>query len=221
MLLPCELSGTRLLAFGASSALHMLALAALASLLDYRSGLQDNHAPTLTVVSLEPDRPSAKPKLPRHPEEQNSYPEPAPPRSAGPVPVAGAPADAPGGLIAPTAPSPEETAKLSEDPMSETAAPPRHTAGTLDTALSEYQASLWRKLDANRPRGATMKGTVLIRFRLLADGTLLTAQVSQSSGNILLDRIVLRSVRQAAPFPRPPGSIPPSELVFEIPITIR
>lgn len=80
---------------------------------------------------------------------------------------------------------------------------------------------LWRLIDANRPRGVNMKGAAVILFRLSADGTLEAAQVSRTSGNILLDKIALRSVRQAAPFPRPPGDLSVTALTFEIPINFH
>lgn len=80
---------------------------------------------------------------------------------------------------------------------------------------------LWRMIDANRPRGVNMKGAAVILFRLSAEGVLEAAQVSRSSGNILLDKIALRSVHQAAPFPRPPGDLPVTALTFEIPINFR
>jgi protein TonB len=66
-----------------------------------------------------------------------------------------------------------------------------------------------------------LSGTVLILFQLSANGELRFADVSQSSGNILLDKIALRSVRRAAPFPLPPKGIPDAALTFKIPINFR
>lgn len=61
----------------------------------------------------------------------------------------------------------------------------------------------------------------MIRFRLTPDGALIESAVSRTSGLIQLDKIALRSVRQAAPFPRAPTFIADTQLTFEIPINFR
>lgn len=63
-----------------------------------------------------------------------------------------------------------------------------------------------------------MIGTVLVQFQLSASGTLMSASVARSSGNILLDRIALRTLRQSSPFPAPPGDLAPDQLLFAIPV---
>ncbi len=221
MLLPFGFPCARLLALGASSTMHLLVVGGLASLLDHRSSPHLDHAARLTVISFQPDRPSAKREPHPRAEARISPREPGPTMKAVPVPVAGMPAEAPDGLATTTEPLPVEPARSPEFPMSNPVGPPSHAAANPDTALGAYKAMLWTKIDANRPRGAVLKGTAVIRFQLLADGSLLAAQVARSSGNILLDKIALRSVRQAAPFPRPPDEIPASALVFDIPITVR
>jgi len=218
-LLLCNLSGARLFALGASAALHLLAIAALASFLDYRSGTYRDHISMLTVVSLEPARPAVEPiqgaKPKRHRRRLEAAPTKlptAPIRAGGTRPASSTPT---------AAPSPLETGNPAEVAGSRVDAGPRHPTAEPDTALRDYQAVLWRQIDANRPRGVNMSGTVLVLFRLSADGALISASVSRTSGNILLDKIALRSVRQAAPFPRPPGGIPATDLTFEIPINFH
>ena len=66
-----------------------------------------------------------------------------------------------------------------------------------------------------------MHGTAVIRFRLSPDGALIESAVSRTSGLIQLDKIALRSVRQAAPFPQAPAGIADTQLTFEIPINFR
>jgi protein TonB len=222
VLLPSSLSGARVLALGASAALHLLAIATLASILDYRSGLHIGHSPTLTVISLAPDRPAVEPASPLRPERHGSLPERASSASpARPIAISGAPAESPAFSASSAAPAPVEAGRSSQGAATSQDTGPRHPAEEPDAALREYQAMLWRLIDANRPRGVNMKGAAVILFRLSADGTLEAAQVSRTSGNILLDKIALRSVRQAAPFPRPPGDLSVTALTFEIPINFH
>lgn len=220
-LLHRDVSVARLLAFITSLTVHLLAVAALVSMLDHRSRLGDNHLPVLTVVTLQPARPVAEhispPKSARH----DPLLKVAPPPTTKPkkqtlasgLTIASAmPSSAP--LLHETGIAPEEVVPGHNSGLSR----PRDEP---DTALSEYQAALWRKIDANRPRGVNLSGTVLILFRLSENGELHFAEVSQSSGNILLDKIALRSVRRAAPFPIPPKGIPDAALTFKIPINFR
>lgn len=216
-----DVSVARLLAFIMSSTVHLLAVAALVSMLDGRSRLGDNHLPVLTVVTLQPARPVAKhispPKSARHDPLLKVAPSPTtkPKKQAlasGLTVVSAMPSSAP--LLDETGTAPEKVVPSHNSGLSR----PRDEP---DTALSEYQAALWRKIDANRPRGVNLSGTVLILFRLSENGELQFADVSQSSGNILLDKIALRSVRRAAPFPIPPTGISDAALTFKVPINFR
>lgn len=222
MLLPSTWCGTRVLALGASSALHLLAIATLASILDYRSGPHSGHSSALTVISLAPDQPTVDPASPLRPERHGRLPErPSSASPARPIAISAAPAESPAFAASSAAPAPAEAGRSSQGAATRQDTEPRHPAGEPDAALREYHAVLWRMIDANRPRGVTVKGAAVILFRLSADGTLEAAQVSRTSGNLMLDRIALRSVRQAAPFPRPPGELPITALTFEISINFR
>ncbi len=98
---------------------------------------------------------------------------------------------------------------------------PAPVSAESDEALRSYREALWREIDRNRPRGVNMSGTVLLQFEIGPDGSLRTARVARSSGNILLDRIALRTLRQASPYPRPPAGAAGADLVFEIPINFH
>jgi protein TonB len=50
-------------------------------------------------------------------------------------------------------------------------------------------------------RRGKKQGTVELRFRLAADGTVETVEVVRSSGDDLLDDSAVRAVRRAAPYP--------------------
>lgn len=211
--LPCPLPGARLFALGASLALHLLGIAALANFLGYRPDARRDHAPTLTVVSLAPAPPRSPPAQP-HPHG----PLPAPLPETAPAATIPAIRMSSGSNASPVPPETPEPGKPAEAvvPYAESGAAAPATAP--GSALRDYQAALWRRIDANRPRGVNMGGTTHVRFRLSVDGTLISAEVSGTSGNVLLDKIALRSVRRAAPFPRAPEGIRPDDLAFEIPI---
>lgn len=82
-------------------------------------------------------------------------------------------------------------------------APPKRS----DTLRDAYAAMLWQRIAARRPEGLRLPGTALLVFTLDGAGRLTAIAVRQSSGSALLDRIAMRTVRQAAPFPAPPGDI--------------
>jgi protein TonB len=49
------------------------------------------------------------------------------------------------------------------------------------------------------------EGTVVVSFRLLADGSVRNVRIAESSGYPALDRGAVDAVRNASPFPRPPA----------------
>lgn len=61
-----------------------------------------------------------------------------------------------------------------------------------------------------------MSGITVLRFRLSPQGALLSAEVATSSGNLNLDKIALRTVRQAIPMPPPPDGATGDQLVFTV-----
>ncbi|HNZ64615.1 MAG TPA: energy transducer TonB [Smithella sp.] len=66
--------------------------------------------------------------------------------------------------------------------------------------------------DAARRKG--WEGKVVLSFVIMANGSVKTFKIIQSSGYSLLDRNAVETVRDTAPFPRPPG-----EAQLVIPIT--
>src|SRR3546814_2891177 len=89
----------------------------------------------------------------------------------------------------------------------QTCALPISASSTLSTARAAYRRRLWEWIAARRPAGLHLEGEALINFSIGADGALREISLAQSSGNAQLDRLALRTVRLAAPFPRPPESL--------------
>jgi protein TonB len=155
---------------------------------------------------------------------------PLPPRRAPTEPAHGAavrPANAsraaPAAQLAPPAPAASAPVIAAKVPPSAPALPPpsQPVADTVRAALDGYAQRLWQHIAAHRPRGAGMIGTPVIRFRVTAAGALLSAEIASSSGNLTLDRIALRAVRQSAPMPPPPSGLTGDQLTFTIPVAFR
>lgn len=90
-----------------------------------------------------------------------------------------------------------------------------------DAAWRAYQALLWRRILARRPVGMTLAGRTELRFTLDTGGRLLSAEIAEPSGNALLDRLALRSLRDAAPFPPVPPSLADRALLFTVTFSFR
>ncbi|MFA5964949.1 MAG: TonB family protein [Sphingomonas sp.] len=140
-----------------------------------------------------------KPGPPNH-GPQASKPAPRPlsvadsPTSAKPTPIAPS-------LIAPS----HRPIPLSATPP---IAPPAPTLSKRGNDVRDaYAAMLWQRIAARRPDGLHLPGMAVVLFTLDGTGRLTAIDVRQSSGSALLDRIAVRTVRRAAPFPAPPDGI--------------
>jgi protein TonB len=87
-----------------------------------------------------------------------------------------------------------------------------------DAVAISYAQQLWAHIRAHRPRGLQMQGTAEIGFRIDREGCLLWTRLTRSSGIVLLDRLALRAVREASPFPAPPQELPDARLEFTAPV---
>lgn len=126
-------------------------------------------------------------------------------------PAASAPAIIPTGApqMPPTLPS---TAAPAPDAAP---APVDHTK-----LLDDYRRQLWAIIVAHRPPGIRLDGEVGIHFGIDPAGNLQSARIVQSSGDPMMDRLALDTVRRAGPFPRPPAQ-DPAFLSFEIRFRFR
>lgn len=199
-----------------SLALHLLAAGLLGAALDGRPAPTPRPSHALTLIALEarsaPAEPQAAPRAERSASRRGPAPLPIG-LAVAPTVVEIHPSPAGGGALSPPVTEPPQA-----EPEERPTAPPPATRPAPDAARRDFLAALWRKIDANRPRGTTMTGTTLVRFQLAADGTLLSVAVARTSGTILLDKIALRSVRLAAPFPPAPQGLDGDDLTFVIPI---
>ena len=86
-----------------------------------------------------------------------------------------------------------------------------------DDSLAAYGRRVWARVERRKPRDIHTSGVATVTFALAADGSLLSASLSASSGIASLDRAALATVAAAAPFPPPPPGASPAQLVFAIP----
>jgi TonB family protein len=77
---------------------------------------------------------------------------------------------------------------------------------------SAYGAEVWAALRRHKPR-VRQTGSAAVTFGIDTSGALRHARVSQSSGNAYIDRMALKTVRNAAPFPSPPPGLNPDYAV--------
>jgi len=70
-------------------------------------------------------------------------------------------------------------------------------------------------------RRSGVEGTVHIKFVIGRDGSLKKAEVSRSSGRLILDRAAINAVSAVRRFPAVPASMEGPELNFELPLTYK
>lgn len=99
--------------------------------------------------------------------------------------------------------------------------PPAPAKAGSATGLDAYAARLWLHVAARRPAGIRLEGTTTVAFSLSRSGLLRDVSLVARSGNPLLDRLALRTVRSAAPFPSPPEALTDTQLRFTVPFSFR
>lgn len=132
-----------------------------------------------------------------------------------------------------------DAAPSQESVASEAAAPveleqakvgPANAAPVLGTGRSDARVrAAWQKrlvvhLDRNKryPRSESSKSaTVLVSFSIDRTGSLVTANVHQSSGDAAFDRAALEMMKRADPVPAPPPALADDGLTFTVPVVFR
>jgi protein TonB len=71
-------------------------------------------------------------------------------------------------------------------------------------SASGYRAQIWSALARHKPK-AGQRGSATVIFAIGQNGALRGVRVGRSSGNTRLDQLALATVRNAAPYPAPPG----------------
>jgi len=91
---------------------------------------------------------------------------------------------------------------------------------------NNYQALVKAMIEDKKhyPRKARMRGhegEVMIQLTLSQKGTILSLEITQSSGYHHLDRAAIKSIHACAPFPEFPKTLSQSELTMDIPFGFR
>lgn len=165
-------------------------------------------APAVPPPERQPTRNGASPALASPAPPAAVLPR-VPPQASG-RPPAPAREDASPAAGAEAAPLPPPTLSVPPEPPVQN-----------EDAFADYRQAVWRQVHAQRPRGGGQVATATVRFRLDPSGALLGAELAASCGDALLDRLALRAVRAAAPFPAAPAGVGAERLVFSVPIRFR
>ncbi len=124
-------------------------------------------------------------------------------------------------------PLPEESATSDDIPKEKTLSPsssaiapkPAENTAMNDPGCIEYKNLILgsiarRKIYPSSARRREQEGIVKIRITIDKDGLLLSREIIESSGFILLDQATMKAVEKAAPFPRPNTDRTPVEITF-------
>jgi len=135
------------------------------------------------------------------------------------VAPAPSPVGAPPSSTSPPAPLMPSIAGPSRTNIAVDPAPAPDSKG--ESVLASYQGQLWARIAARKPRGLNLSGVAMVRFAVGRAGELISVELAASSGNAALDRLALRTVRNAGPFPPPPATGERDQLVFSIPFSFH
>ena len=95
-------------------------------------------------------------------------------------------------------------------------------AGLDPAYVRRFMASIERQKRYPRAaRNQRLEGTALLWVRLDRSGRVLAYDVRESSGHVLLDRAVVRTIEHADPLPPLPASYPKAEVEMLIPIAFQ
>jgi len=92
------------------------------------------------------------------------------------------------------------------------------TSAASNAAVSDYPGVVMRKISRVRRPRTRARGAAVVRFSITGGGGLSLVSIARSSGNAELDRLAVRVVQSAAPFPAPPAGARTS---FSVEITGR
>ena len=123
-------------------------------------------------------------------------------------------------------PKQEEKPAESRAPAPETRAPPKtdHVGQFSEAGAKAYNALVFGHLQRFKryPLAAHgVTGTVLVQFVLNRAGDLTESKVTKSSGNGVLDREALETLRRASPFPAFPDAKPGAEETYIAPVNFE
>ncbi len=168
-----------------------------------------------------PQPPSAEPRL--WTSEAPRSPEPRPSRPTEPVSLSKKGGSTASPLPVPPTITPSLTVTTADKPSAPEppVAQPQAQNDKSHTVLAAYQRQLWARIAARKPAGIRLVGVAAVRYTVGGDGALVAVELATSSGNTALDRLALRTVRNASPFPPPPATVEEEQLVFTIPFSFH
>ena len=206
---------THALALAVIATAGPLALATL-SLRGQAQGAKPAH-PQLVAITFRPEvaRPDQAATAPKRTRARAPVADGATPIGSGKVGTK-ATSDSTRPPAVPSSPAAPQIAPI-VIPTTSAPAPPVEAQGD-DTALAAYAAQLRSIILRRQLAGIGTPATTTIAFSLTPSGTLISAEIARPSGVIRLDRAALRLVRDAAPFPPAPPSIPAGSLNFTVAI---
>jgi len=73
-----------------------------------------------------------------------------------------------------------------------------------NAAVSNYPGLVMRKISRIRKERAGARGKATVGFKVSASGAATSVRILRSSGSAKVDRIAIRHIQRASPFPRPP-----------------
>lgn len=216
----------RLVAIGAASLLHVLLLGALLQAFEVRRLRHVDLGSSIKSFNLvhdETEEPTdskadaGDPAL-RPPARGIESPDPATEKPLDIASGAVASSQQPLGADTSPSPSPQTGIRSKAEPTAIEAAPQKASE---DKIRVLYAQRLWRHIAARRPSGTHIPGTAIVTFAMTSDGSLKALSLMRSSGNAMLDRLALRTVRAAAPFPVPPPELQGADMEFSLPFGFR
>ena len=90
--------------------------------------------------------------------------------------------------------------------------------GGSTTAQFAYMGKLRSQLERSKVNPRTqLSGTAVVRFKVRANGELVSREIASSSGSKVLDDAALESIQRAAPFPPMPKDLDSDELEISVP----
>jgi protein TonB len=161
--------------------------------------------PALAAPSPPPSAPPTR--LPRL-----ASADPAPPSLPVPPPTPARAVEAPVRTSEAPAPPAQGAAATSQAPQTATLPPARPVAD------AKYLDAVLRRLQRIKHYPVHASGRVFLAFTVARDGTVLNAEVRQSSGQSVLDRAGVELIYRASPLPPLPASIPGDSFVITIPV---
>ncbi len=163
------------------------------------------------IKPVEPVKPVRK-KSPEPVPIEEPTPEPATAEPQPPSVITAAPKiDAPPVI---TAPAPEPPKKIEPN------------ENEINNALSQYGSTLGMAIAKHKsyPKIAQMRGwqgECLLDLKIDSNGTVLSANIKESSGYDSLDNQALEMVRKASPFPAPPEALRGRSFNITVPVSFR